>query len=194
MNDEHLFLRVGELAAAVGCPMPSISRVECTPRTHLARVTGGTVGPDLHLRSDAEQWCAELRDLMIAQALLAYRMGAHRHRRWFKLADFIAGVVLGGFAVSLWPFQLAAPLAMCAVILLHIAAVAIYSRWFTRRVDRQLLPVLGAAAMAEGMRHLSFPMKPVNVLRWLWSGAAPLASERMRWLQVAAPGTSSVTD
>lgn len=194
MNDQQLFLRVGELAAAVGCPMPAITRVNFSPRTPPAQVSDGTVGPDLKLRSDAEKWCPEALDVIVAQALLAYRMGLPRHHRWFKRAEIVAGAALMLAAVQLWPIYVAWPVAVFVVILLHLAASAVYSRWLTRRLDLQMLPVLGAAVTAEGIRHLSFPMKPGNLTRWLWSGAGALASERLRWLQAAAPGISSVTD
>ncbi|MFF0264543.1 hypothetical protein [Kribbella sp. NPDC004536] len=194
MNDQQLFLRVGELAAAVGCPMPAITRVDLSPRTVPAQVSDGMVGPDLKLRSDAEKWCVEALDVVIAQALLAYRLGVPRHHRWFRRATFVVGAALMLAGLSVWPIYVAWPVAVCGGILLHVAASAVYSRWLMRRLDLLMLPVLGAAAMAEGIRHLSFPMKPGTLARWLWSGAGPLASERLRWLQAAAPGISSAAD
>ncbi|TCC16498.1 hypothetical protein [Kribbella speibonae] len=194
MNDQELFLRVGELATAAGCPMPAITRVECSPRTLPAKVQPGTVAPELLLRSDAEQWCVEARDLAITQALLAYRMGLPRHLRWYKRVQAVAGCLLAMVATAQWGFLVGAPLALTLFVSLNLVASAIHSRRFVQRLDRQMLPILGADVMAQGLRHMYRPLKPAGVLRWLWAGAEPRGSERLRWLRAAQPGIASVAD
>lgn len=194
MNDQELFLRVGELATAAGCPMPAITRVECSPRTLPAKVQPGTVAPELLLRSDAEQWCVEARDLAIAQALLAYRLGLPQHRRWYKRVQVVVGGVLALLATVQWGYLVGVSVVMALLVLLNIVASAILSRWFIRRLDGRLVPILGARAMAVGLRHMYRPLKPAGVLRWLWAGAEPRGSERLRWLRAAQPGIASVAD
>ncbi|MEV5966153.1 hypothetical protein AB0L70_30570 [Kribbella sp. NPDC051952] len=129
---------------------------------------------------------APLRDVLIAEALLAARLGLRRHFQWIRwglpwVGGFLVGVVTG-YNV---PRMLAGGLCLW---LLFIAITAIYSRWMTRRVDDLMVEILGVDAMYEGLEHYRWPFTVANTLRWLAAGAWMVPGERMRYLKARNPG------
>jgi hypothetical protein len=191
VNEQELFLRVGELATAAGYPIPSI---EWTDRRgpYVAVDERGVAGPVLRLRPEVSQWCSSVQDLMIAQMLLCARFGMYRHHRQLKIWGFVltgaVGVVL---AVLYGPYAYVWAL-VAWVLFTGISAVS--ARRLLRKVDPRLVEILGPDVVLEALEHLRSPLTPVGFFRWLGAGAGALPGERITWLQASAAGNSSVAD
>ncbi|TDC32197.1 hypothetical protein [Kribbella albertanoniae] len=90
MNEQAYAVRVGELATAVGYPLPSIRWVE---NAELWAVLGpqGVAAPVLQLDRRVSQWCAALFDLVVAEGLQRAAFGMHRHHRILRVGYFFLG-------------------------------------------------------------------------------------------------------
>ncbi|MGW6200706.1 hypothetical protein ACWF0M_31485 [Kribbella sp. NPDC055110] len=192
MNEQEMYIRVGELATAIGYPMPSIEWTEARGRV-VAFDEQRVAGPALRLRPEAAHWCSSLRDVLIAEILLSARFGAYRQQRQFKIwvtavtaaVGFVLGLSVGGSAIWWW---------IPAAWVLFTAFSAVYSRRLARKVDARMVEILGPETVLEGLEQRQFRLGPANFLRWLWSGAGTLPSERIGWLRAAYPGIASVAD
>ncbi|HWD83717.1 MAG TPA: hypothetical protein VG497_32680 [Kribbella sp.] len=69
-------------------------------------------------------------------------------------------------------------------IAIHLATVAVWSRWFVRRADRQLAGVLGRDRVVSALGWwLEMRWRPS--VRWLLNGATPTPTERLRQLNTS---------
>jgi hypothetical protein len=186
VNEQELTVRVGELATAVGYPLPSITWVDNAKIWAVLRPRG-VAAPVLQLDRRVSQWCTPLFDLVVAESLQRAAFGMHRHHRILQVGYLVmaaASVVVVDrlFALPLLPEW---AVTMAAVVLAVLLISATYARWLYRRVDRRLREILGTEALREGLEHVRRPMNAANVLRWLWAGAGVLPGERLRWLNAS---------
>lgn len=193
MNQQEFAAKVGELATRIGYPMPSVDW-SSDKKYHDRGVVldpNTAFGPTLHVHYCAENSMpAEVREFLVAQEFVQARLGVWRHRRLMKnLVLVVAGVL--GFVVVVatagtTSFSVAAFLAGCAVAWVSITAiqigiVAVWSRWFVRRADRQLVEVLGRERVVSALGWwVRIGWRPS--VRWLLNGATPTAKERLRRL------------
>ena len=186
VNEQEYAVRVGELATAVGYPLPSIRWVE---GAEVWAVLGpsGVAAPVLQLDHRVSQWCSALFDLVVAEAMQRAALGMRRHQWIFRVGYFCLGAISVVLVARLtgWPLLPGLALSFAVVIVGVLLSSAAYARWLYRRVDRRLVEILGPETMREGLEHMVRPMNAGNVLRWLWAGAGVLPAERLRWLNVS---------
>ncbi|TDD58765.1 hypothetical protein E1263_17795 [Kribbella antibiotica] len=188
MNEQELAVRVGELAAATGCPVAS-GRWEPGggQPLRLERKSGAAV---LVLRPVVAEWCSALQEFMIAQLLVATSLGVRRHFKVFKFGGWIAGAVLGA-AGAYYFGAIGIVVAVLALGLVMTAILWAYHRSLTRRVDERLLPILGPVVMRSGLEHLACKLSIGQRILWVLNGAPPRGGQRMRWVGTR---TTSVAD
>ncbi|HZX05717.1 hypothetical protein [Kribbella sp.] len=92
MNQQEFASQVGELAARIGYPMPSVDW--STDKKYHARGIvldpNGAFGQTLHVhRRVEESMPAVVQEFLVAQELLQARLGLWRQRRWLR------GLVVG---------------------------------------------------------------------------------------------------
>lgn len=183
MNEQELFLRVGELAGRSGCTMPSIKMVDPGDRLYVALKPEGSVGPVLELRSDVGEISAGLLDFLIAQELVGAGLGAVRFYRLQKVLLLTLSGLVGLWFFINYPLWEAVLILLIVGPLLAIAVSAVGIRIFARRVDRRLAEVLGRERFAGALVELDAAVSRRRGLRWLWQGAVPLPPERLGWLK-----------
>jgi hypothetical protein len=196
VNEQKLFLRVGELAGRVGYPMPTVNWVEGVIGEDCIRLQENGTGAavlTVHNHVD-EHHSAEEQELLVTQLLLHARLGASRQARRLKTMERILSFVLGVGLVlvasrvmdSFWLAFLVAFAAGYAVMqVVHVLLVGVWVRRFFRRADRALAEVAGRDRVVAWLKaHLGDP-RPTSLrlrLRWLRHGAAPSAAGRLRML------------
>jgi hypothetical protein len=188
VNEQDLFLKVGELATRTGYPMPSIRMVDA-PRQNFVRLKPqGSVGPVLELRPEIWEIPAGRLEFFIAQDFVGFGLGVQRHRR----GQLLVAAAIGGIGTMLVDHFFGGSVAFLTLFLvfppLWTVATAVWLRVFQRRVDRRLTELFGRDWLESALQEL------VDVwhwhwqwrLRWVWNGAPPLPPERLGWVQKAA--------
>jgi hypothetical protein len=184
VNEQELFLRVGELAGRIGYPMPSIKMVDPRGRLYVLLKPKGSVGPVLELRSDVGEIPAGLLDFLIAQDLVGGSLGAARFNRRQRALIGTLTLLIGLLVFLNFPFWESWLILLVVAPLFGTAVSAVATRILIRRMDRRLAEVLGRERFAEALRELDTAGSWRRGLRWLWRGAIPLPPERLGWLKV----------
>jgi hypothetical protein len=196
VNEQELFLRVGELTGRVGYPMPTVNWVKGVvgePCIRLQETREGTATLTVHDHVD-EFHPEEEQDLLITQELVRARVGAFRGLQRLKVAAVISSYVIGAVAAlvshlvggELWQVLLLSLvfwyLGLTAVKLLMNL---VWARRFNRRADLVLVEVVGRERFVAWMTsHADFqPAWFRGWFRWVLSGAPPLPAERLRMLE-----------
>jgi hypothetical protein len=196
MGEWEMVVRVVELAGRVGYPMPTVSWVKGVAGKPCVQLydDGRTLAVHDHVE---DLHPPQERDLLIAQELIQARLGGPRHRRRIKTAESIASGLLGATAVLFLrsvtePWWTAFLLALVGAygiwMIFHVLLGVIWTRWFTRRADRELADVVGREQVVQWLKRYADAREPVPLLdwaRWLAHGAPPTATERLRVLEKA---------
>jgi hypothetical protein len=188
VNEQELFLNVGELAFRIGSPMPSVTVIDnlYTPYVRVRR--RGAVGPTLEVRSDAHEIPAQRLEFLVAQDLVHLVLRTDR-LHWWRAAAWLLGVPVVIWLHLRYGILVSLPIGFLVCVAVWIAATAVITRISMRRVDGRLAEVFGEAWLADALQELTDVWTWRRDVRWLWGGALPQPPERLGWLKAA--GTSS---
>ncbi|MEV6417365.1 hypothetical protein [Kribbella sp. NPDC051718] len=196
MNEQEMFLRVGELAGRVGYPMPTINWVEGVAGEDCIRLTLNPAGAAILTVHDhvGEVHSVEEQEVLITQLLVHARL---RVDRWAKrrrsiewglvaVLGLVGGVVSNRVTDNWWLGWFGAFLILPVAFLLgHLLASFVLVRRFFRRADPALVEVVGRDRVVAWLTsHLAekMPSGWQYRLRWLLAGWPPSAAERLRML------------
>jgi hypothetical protein len=181
VNEQQMYVRVGELATRVGYPMPAVERTT-DPKVPAIYLKQGAVGPTMMLKGLTEELPPQVFDFLVTQDLVQAREGMHRKRWWFYVICLATGL-LTGFA-SVGPFWVSVVVVLTACYLVATTVTIVARRTYLRRSDRLVVDVLGADDVRSALDWLADCQPWPKNLRWLWYGAVPPPVDRLRKLDL----------
>ncbi|MEV6281941.1 hypothetical protein [Kribbella sp. NPDC051770] len=178
MNEQEMYVRVGELATRVGYPMPSIERTD--QRAPMVQLKAGAVGPTMILRCHAEELPPQVFDFLVTQELVQARQGGLKHK-WLVVPIALAGGLALGTATD-WPGWVVW-IVLMAIYYLGIRVFnTVWRRRYIWRSDRMVTEILGGDEMRSALHWLDECQPWPKNLRWLWQGATQPPADRLRRL------------
>ncbi|WP_343973287.1 hypothetical protein [Kribbella koreensis] len=195
MNEQEMFLRVGEWAGRIGYPMPTINWVEGVIGEDCIRLQENSHGvATLTVHDHVNEFSTEEeQELVIVQGLVQARLGPARGRRRLKVAMTVLGGVVGIVAILLagrfvenyW-LSLLLALACAYVVMVPVQVLMnfFWCRWMSRRADTAFVEAVGRERVVAWLT-LHAAHRPARFrarIRWVLLGAPPLAAERLRML------------
>jgi hypothetical protein len=182
VNEQELYVRVGELATRVGYPVPAIERTT-DPKVPAVQLKQGTVGPTMVLKCHTEELPARVIDFLVTQDLVQARRGVLRGQWWGAYAiPLSAGLAIG--TVTDWPLWSKFVVAALVWVLVLGAVNIVRVRRYLRATDRLVAEVLGADEVRSALNWLADCQPWPKNLRWLWYGAVPPPRDRLRMLEL----------
>ncbi|MGC4940630.1 hypothetical protein [Kribbella sp. DT2] len=182
MNEQEMYVRVGQLATRVGYPMPAIERTT-DPKVPAVRLKQGAVGPTMVLRCHTEELPGQVFDFLVTQDLVQARKGVLR-RHWWGAYVIPLGLGLAVGTVTDWPAWLGFALVILVCTPVIGAVESVRRRAYLRTTDRLVVDVLGADEVSSALTWLAECQAWPKNLRWLWYGALPSPADRLRKLGV----------
>jgi hypothetical protein len=184
--------RVAAMAVRVGHDAPPINRLEGSEQQPCAfTLPSGPLGPALVVHNHLEEKPESLQDYLIAQALVADRLGINQQYKVLIWSIRIALIPLLGVLAGIgsyiadtygWPAVFLPILAFVLVLGVCIFPVSIWSRHFARRQDERLIQILGREQLIEALRlDAADRPRPVS-WSWIRMGMRPRAVDRLRRL------------
>jgi hypothetical protein len=180
VNEQEMYVRVGELATRVGYPMPAIERTT-DPKVPAVQLKEGAVGPTMVLRCHTEDLPPQVIDFLVTQDFVQARAGGLRNRWRFNLVGFGCAIVVwvAVLALTEWSTWTRLAVVLLASYLLNYLVVFVWRRRYLRWSDREVEGVLGGDAW-WALNWLAESQSCPKNLRWLWYGAMPTPADRLR--------------